>query len=877
MKYQDFVVQVGLLPGGLLQARVLRSPAGEGDHVGPLPPWLEEPGLLAGDWLVRSEVPESASRILVRRTKVPAPQPGELGGKLHDLLFSGKVGRLWDQSLGSLRGRRENGLRLRLQIDLGTAAGLAELPWELLFRGDTGSYLSLDRQTPVLRHLEVAQPVLPLLLPTTLKVLGVAAAPRELAGLDLARERQELESQRKSARRWQVAFLAKPTVEELRKSLMAEGSHVLHFMGHGGFDPELQEGVLYFEDGHGNAAPWTGNALAAKLAGISSLRLVVLNACHTATTGNRGNLFGGVAAALVRSGLPAVIAMQQPISDAAAIAFSQAFYLQLAAGAGLEEALTEGRQAIHTLKPESPEWAIPVLFSRTAAGGLFEVGDQNPGRRRRLVAFAVGLGLLLTAGIPLLKEGFGGQKVYAIEIDQILASGADGLEARIASVEILPDGRMRLHFAFDNRGAQSRLLGFDFKRSYMADEFGNAYRIKSSSAPVPTTESLLETVPAGESREYWVEVEAPFDGARRLHVEMAAPDRSEATLPPFEVSLPAYPAEWSRQAPAQPPLEGAETLAMAVTVDTGRKDVFSQIHQVEVSERGIRLSFDLWNRGTQEVTAEFDPAGIVLRDGKGNLLRPKRMGTFEDGKLVDLSVATELRRAVRTRLFVEFPPPMAITHQWELELATRADSDFRFGRVVLQLTEGIFERVRKNIEEFARRAQPKLPAGPRSEPEAPKTKAAAVPATSTPSPPVVSVVPELHFEIAEGEQEVKTTREGLKAKVKSVERLGNGRLRFRVEFANLGPTTLEIPLRLEGTKLSDEDGRQFRLLASTFGEAGEGAPGAVRFPLSAGATRELTFEFSGRVKGSSLFTFVLGSADPDSCRFLPIRTHLPPE
>jgi hypothetical protein len=63
--------------------------------------------------------------------------------------------------------------------------------------------------------------------------------------------------------------------------------------------------------------------------------------------------------------------MQRPISDRAAIGFSDAFYRHLARGDSIDEALTEGRQAIHSTGPESFEWATPVLFLRIPEGNVF--------------------------------------------------------------------------------------------------------------------------------------------------------------------------------------------------------------------------------------------------------------------------------------------------------------------------------------------------------------------------------------------------------------------------------------------------------------------------------------------------------------------------
>jgi hypothetical protein len=70
--------------------------------------------------------------------------------------------------------------------------------------------------------------------------------------------------------------------------------------------------------------------------------------------------------------------MQRPISDRAAIGFSTAFYRHLAKGDSIDVALTEGRQAIHSAKPESFEWATPVLFLRMPEGNVFVARPAEP-------------------------------------------------------------------------------------------------------------------------------------------------------------------------------------------------------------------------------------------------------------------------------------------------------------------------------------------------------------------------------------------------------------------------------------------------------------------------------------------------------------------
>lgn len=99
-------------------------------------------------------------------------------------------------------------------------------------------------------------------------------------------------------------------------------------------------------------------------------RLVVLNSCSGASTG-AGDLFSGTAAALARSGVAAVTAMQYSISDLAAVAFARGFYAALAHGRGLDEAVSAGRIAILGTSSHTLEWIIPVMYLRGHDTRLF--------------------------------------------------------------------------------------------------------------------------------------------------------------------------------------------------------------------------------------------------------------------------------------------------------------------------------------------------------------------------------------------------------------------------------------------------------------------------------------------------------------------------
>jgi hypothetical protein len=87
-------------------------------------------------------------------------------------------------------------------------------------------------------------------------------------------------------------------------------------------------------------------------------RLVVLNSCSGAA-GSAQDLFSGTAAALARSGVAAVAAMQFAISDPATVAFARGFYAALTRGRGVDEAVSAGRIAILGTSGQTLEWITP--------------------------------------------------------------------------------------------------------------------------------------------------------------------------------------------------------------------------------------------------------------------------------------------------------------------------------------------------------------------------------------------------------------------------------------------------------------------------------------------------------------------------------------
>jgi hypothetical protein len=411
VRFDDFVLQFDTSSRGGFRARVLKSPFGEGVVGFSLPS--------SADMELSSQGVSGVSRDLSHHGAAPildGRPPLEIGTELFRSVFQGQVRTLLDKSRGQLEISPNLGLRLKIKLDPSDeeTGALADLPWELLCDGETEDFFALSRQTSLVRYLDVPRSSQPIPFAPPLRILAVGASPNGLQALNLEEEVRRLEDLNRSSAEVNVQVLPHASAGAVREALAGDTFNVLHFMGHGTFDRASGEGMLAFEGPGGSLDLVSGKAFATKLRDLRSLGVVVLNACNTARARQEGgaNPFRGVATALVLGGVPAVVAMQRPISDRAAIGFSTAFYRHLARGDSIDEALTEGRQAIHSAKPEEFEWATPVLFLRMPEGNVFvakpaerpkQIEPAPPPRKTsRGSAFKIAAG---TAGAGLLVFG----------------------------------------------------------------------------------------------------------------------------------------------------------------------------------------------------------------------------------------------------------------------------------------------------------------------------------------------------------------------------------------------------------------------------------------------------------------------------------------
>lgn len=387
MAYLNFAIDLTELPDGTYRVSVLSSPVGEASAVVDNP--FSDDDIRAAATLLE---PDNEPQSTLERTHAAR----QWGQRLFHFLIR-QHHDINSAYFASLDRAGSDGLRLRLSLD--NAGILRGLPWELL-ADPTRDFLALSRTTPVTRYtrqLSTRAPV-PVILP--LRVLVMISAPRDFPELNVEDEWNRLNDATVELQMLGLLRLERletASLIALQRRLRAEDYHVFHYIGHSTFDPKSEIGVLALEnedDARAQLVP--GAALARELSEETTIRLVVLNSCQSALA-DGDNPFSGIASSLVTRGIPAVVAMQHPISDSAAIIFAEEFYRALADTMPIDMALSEARRALAN-RLHNLEWATPSLFMRSVDGVLF---TRTPTDQPRMSPLMLG-GLIVVAALIVL-------------------------------------------------------------------------------------------------------------------------------------------------------------------------------------------------------------------------------------------------------------------------------------------------------------------------------------------------------------------------------------------------------------------------------------------------------------------------------------------
>jgi tetratricopeptide (TPR) repeat protein len=364
--YRDFELAVSA-DGDKIFAQV-NCPAGESDRIAIKLPFNPESTVLR----IENAILRSVNRLRsAGRLESDLRKIGE--GLFRSLLLdSNQIQRLYTSSRDAL----PEGARLRLKLRVDTDS-LAALPWEYFYDNlVVRDYLGLHAQTSLVRYTGMQAPIRELAVEGPLRILGMVSNPKgggDFDALDVTTERARIDKAIRSLHESgaiDFQWVFGESAADLSEALTLRGPwHAFHFIGHGGVDTESNEGFVVMADEYGEPHYIPGADLKRVLAIQPSLRLVVLNCCDS----GRGP--ASVAKKLVTGGVPAVLAMQYPISDVAAIEMSSGFYTALAGGESVDGAVSSAR--IRMKLKSSTEWGIPILHMRSPDGKLF----ARPGTR----------------------------------------------------------------------------------------------------------------------------------------------------------------------------------------------------------------------------------------------------------------------------------------------------------------------------------------------------------------------------------------------------------------------------------------------------------------------------------------------------------------
>ena len=171
------------------------------------------------------------------------------------------------------------------------------------------------------------------------------------------------------------------TSQALLKALNMETFDVFHFLGHGGVING--EGNLVLVDVDTGTPDYVkASDLAIALAG-QKLKLCILSACLTGA-GDFKDDFGPIATALLRNGIPAVVANQTSIPTKSVAPFVGALYGRLLKEGNIDTAVMAGRVALQmdlrkVVEPDKAviEWGIPTLYRLPGSAQLFAVKGER--------------------------------------------------------------------------------------------------------------------------------------------------------------------------------------------------------------------------------------------------------------------------------------------------------------------------------------------------------------------------------------------------------------------------------------------------------------------------------------------------------------------
>ncbi len=321
----------------------------------------------------------------------------QVGIEIYNTFLAGDIGDIFEDFFSLLMRSKINQLVLVIGSNI---PNILNVPFELIRKDMESDPFILTNNNFLLTHtiekglsdfdIKGVEP-----LPPPLRLLFVSSLPVDLPEderlLELEKEQElliEAIGDLISEKRVMVEFLDIATLDEIERSLSRAEHHIVHFSGHGGHweQEELRTGVLYLENEDGSTFAVTGEALAQCLKKFKSIKLVVLSACETARAETHG-----VAGALIKNGIPAVLAMRFPVGDRAATCFTSKLYEGICAGKSLGHSVFYARSAVlddekkqmavlaksGSIEDFTSEWMTPFLYLNQTISHLIDHSQKS--------------------------------------------------------------------------------------------------------------------------------------------------------------------------------------------------------------------------------------------------------------------------------------------------------------------------------------------------------------------------------------------------------------------------------------------------------------------------------------------------------------------
>jgi len=323
---------------------------------------------------------------------------------------------------------RRGELRITLQVDPASRPLLA-VPWELLAlpltrasqatgEGEVVHFLLLHADTSLVRQVRGVGHHTPPQFAQPPRFLGLAATPSDADPIAVAPVRSALAEALGAGAVADGWYERDDTLAALQRLIRERNPQVLHLLCHGE-QVETGRGLrndLLFTHRDGYTQRVGAADLLPILSLASDLQLVVLHACHIGAASaahpqgmerlaKARSVSESLSLALVRGGVPAVLAFQGLVRQEAAVEFVRACYASLAGGASVEAAVAAGRIGVNRAGgvidwsqallyqgsgwPEQPSW-----HTRLADGVMTMLTDTDTRRGWRAALLALALTLL---------------------------------------------------------------------------------------------------------------------------------------------------------------------------------------------------------------------------------------------------------------------------------------------------------------------------------------------------------------------------------------------------------------------------------------------------------------------------------------------------